>query len=413
MTTAAERFATTGYGPENLPYASFSSTGRGPRLGARLGRRVIDLKELAASVEGLDHATQTVASAANLDPLLAAGRETWSSLRRWLVDVVTTDGLADAVETSSLPVDGVNLHMPFTVADYVDFYASENHATNIGKIFRPDQAPLLPNWKHLPIGYHGRSGTLIPSGQNFPRPKGLRPEPSGTPTFGPTRRLDIEAEIGFVVGGSAPGGEVSVATAASEHIFGLVLLNDWSARDIQNFEYVPLGPFLGKSFASSVSLWVVPFDSLSAARVEPPHRDFPPADYLNDAVDGPWGLDITMEVILGGESVSRPPVRTLYWTAPQMLAHMTANGASLRPGDFFGSGTVSGPEKHQRGSFMELSWAGKEPLVLADGTEMSFLEDGQTVTLKATAPGPHGSIIDFGECTATVLPTTTKSVDNP
>ena len=406
MSTAADRFATEGFGPENLPYASFSPAGGEPRLGARLGDRAIDLAALATTAEGLDDAARAAAAAPNLDALLAAGRETWTALRSWLVGVVTADGLDGAVEAASHPVGEITLHMPFTVADYVDYYASEHHASNVGKIFRPDQAPLLPNWKHLPVGYHGRAGTVIPSGRDFPRPKGLRPEQSGTPSFGPSRRLDIEAEMGFVLGGSAPAGEVSLEQAAAEHLFGVVLFNDWSARDIQAYEYVPLGPYLGKSFASSISLWVVPWEALSAARVQPPAREHELAPYLDDTDAQPWGLDITMEVLVDGQTVSCPPVSTMYWTAPQMVAHMTVNGACLRPGDFFGSGTVSGPEKDQRGSFLELSWGGKEPFTLPGGTEMSFLQDGQTVTLKGTAPGPDGSVIDFGECTATILPAT-------
>lgn len=408
MTTAAERFATTGFGPQNLPYASFSVAGGERRLGVRLGDRVIGIAALAdaTTTPALDPTARGGVGTADLDALLAAGHTVWQPLRAWLQEVVTTDGLDDAVEAASTPLDEVSLHMPFTVADYVDYYASEHHAANIGRMFRPDQDPLLPNWKHLPVGYHGRAGTVVPSGTAFPRPKGLRPEEGGTPSFGPSRRLDIEAELGFVVGGSAPEGEVSVDRAGAEHVFGVVLFNDWSARDIQGYEYVPLGPYLGKSFASSISLWVVPFDALAEARVAPPAREHQLAVYLDDSGSQPWGLDITMEVDVDGEVVSHPPVKTLYWTAPQMVAHMTVNGASLRPGDFFGSGTVSGTEVDERGSLMELSWGGKEPLRLADGREQAFLTDGQTITLRGTAPGPDGSVIDFGECVGTVLPAT-------
>ncbi|MFF0991429.1 fumarylacetoacetate hydrolase family protein [Kocuria nitroreducens] len=406
MSTAADRLATEGYGPENLPYASFSPTGGEHRLGVRLGDRAIDVAALAAAVEGLDDAARSAASAPDLDALLAAGHGTWTALRSWLVEVVTTDGLDEAVAASSYPVEGISLHMPFTVADYVDYYASEHHASNVGKIFRPDQAPLLPNWKHLPVGYHGRAGTVIPSGQDFPRPKGLRPEPSGIPSFGPSRRLDIEAELGFVLGGAAAAGEVSLERAAAEHLFGVVLFNDWSARDIQAYEYVPLGPYLGKSFASSISLWVVPWEALEAARVAPPAREHALARYLDDEGRDPWGLDVTLGVSVDGHTITHPPVSTMYWTAPQMVAHMSVNGAGLRPGDFFGSGTVSGPEADQRGSFLELSWGGQEAFALPDGTEMTFLQDGQTVTLTGTAPGPGGSVIDLGECTATILPAT-------
>lgn len=411
MTTAAQRFSTTGFGPDHLPYASFSPAGGDPRLGVRLGDLAISLRDLVAAVAAASGPRLLVeagnaASADDLDPLLAAGHTVWRPLRAWLQEVVTTDGLDGVVEAVATPVSDIELHMPFTVADYVDYYASEHHASNIGKMFRPDQAPLLPNWKHLPVGYHGRAGTVIASGTDIPRPKGLRPEEGGTPSFGPSRRLDIEAELGFVLGGSAPHGEVSVARAGAEHLFGVVLFNDWSARDIQGYEYVPLGPYLGKSFASTISLWVTPWDALAAARVAPPAREHELAGYLDDSVDGPWGLDITMEVELDGQVLSHPPARTLYWTAPQMVAHMSVNGASIRPGDFFGSGTVSGTEVDQRGSFMELSWGGKEPLKLADGREQAFLQDGQTVTLRGTAPGANGSVIDFGECVGTITPAT-------
>ena len=407
MTTAAARFGTTGFGPENLPYASFSVGGGERRVGVRLGDRVIAVAALADQIgtPRLDAAARDAAAGPDLDALLAAGHSAWQPLRTWLQQVVTTDGLDDAVEANSTPVADVRLHMPFTVADYVDYYASEHHASNIGRMFRPDQDPLLPNWKHLPVGYHGRAGTVVPSGTPVPRPKGLRPEEGGTPSFGPSRRLDIEAELGFVLGGSTPHGEVSVATAAAEHIFGVVLFNDWSARDIQGYEYVPLGPYLGKSFASSVSLWVVPWEALAAARVAPPARDHALATYLDDSAE-PWGLDITMEVEIDGQVVSHPPAKSLYWTAPQMVAHMTVGGASLRPGDFFGSGTISGTQVDQRGSFMELSWGGKEPLQLPDGREQAFLEDGQTVVLRGTAPAADGAVIDFGECVGTITPAT-------
>ncbi len=416
MTTAAERFGAEGFGPENLPYASFSVAGGAPRVGVRLGDRAIDVAALATSLQSsataLSPDAHTAVSAPNLDALLAAGHTAWGPLRSWLQEVVTSEGLDEAVDQASHPVAEIAMHMPFTVADYVDYYASENHASNIGRMLRPDQAPLLPNWKHLPVGYHGRAGTVVPSGTDVRRPNGLRPEESGTPSFGPSRRLDIEAELGFVIGGSAPEGAVSVARAGAEHLFGVVLFNDWSARDIQAFEYVPLGPYLGKSFASSISLWVVPMAALEVARVEPPTREHVLADYLDDTVDGPWGLDITMEVVLDGESVAHPPYRTMYWTAPQMVAHMTANGASLRPGDFFGSGTVSGERPDERGSLMELSWGGREPLQLANGRQQAFLEDGQTVVLRGTAPGLDGSIIDFGECVGMITPASGGPADS-
>ncbi|MCG7300554.1 fumarylacetoacetate hydrolase family protein [Brevibacterium ravenspurgense] len=402
MTTAIDKLATEGFGKSNLPYASISA-GSMNKLVVRLGDHAIDLGKLLAD-EDLGEAEKKAVAAENLDELLKLGRKSWSAVRQAIITALEAEGSAEFAESISTDVSSAEYAMPFSPADYVDYYASENHATNIGKMFRPDEAALKPNWKHLPVGYHGRSGTIIVSGTEIVRPSGLRPGEGGIPSFGPSQRLDIEAEMGFVCGGAPAGTHVSVAEA-DEYIFGAFLFNDWSARDIQAFEYVPLGPNLGKSFASSVGAWVVPFEALKDARVEPPEREFEVADYLKDdeSTGGPWGLDILMEVDLNGEVVSRPPYATMYWTAPQMLAHMTVNGGSLRPGDMYGSGTVSGPERDQRGSFIELSWGGKEPLKLKDGSDMVFLQDGQTVTLRATAPGADGETINFGDCVGTIV----------
>ena len=336
--------------------------------------------------------------------LLAAGHTAWQPLRAWLQEVVTTDGLDAAVEEASTPLSEVELHLPFTVADYVDYYASENHASNIGKMFRPDQEPLLPNWKRLPVGYHGRAGTVIASGSDVPRPKGLRPEEGGTPSFGPSRRLDIEAELGFVVGvGSERGSSVAVSEF-DQHVFGVTLTNDWSARDIQAWEYVPLGPFLGKSFATSISGWVLPLAALQDARIEPPARDVPLQDYLKDVPDQPWGLDIDIEVRLNGEVVSRPPYAQMYWTGAQMLAHTTVNGAATRTGDFYASGTISGTEVDERGAFIEMTWNGRDPITLKDGSTRTFLEDGDEVVITASAPGADGRRIGLGEVAGRITP---------
>jgi fumarylacetoacetase len=299
----------------------------------------------------------------------------------------------------------VTLHLPVEIADYVDFYSSQHHAENLGRMFRPDSEPLTPNWKHLPIGYHGRAGTVQVSGTPVVRPSGQRKAPTDdAPTFGPSQRLDIEAEVGFVVGTPSELGRPVPLSAFPEHVFGVCLVNDWSARDLQAWEYVPLGPFLGKSFLTSVSPWVVPLAALEAARVAPPARQPQPLPYLDDTGE-PWGLDLTLEVRLNGELVSCPPFGSLYWTPAQQLAHMTVNGASLRTGDLYASGTVSGPQRDQRGSFIELSWGGTEPLTLSDGSTRTFLEDGDVVTITATAPGPGGTRIAFGEVTGRVEPT--------
>lgn len=399
----AAQYATAGFDLENLPYASFVPAQGPARLGVRIGDRVVDVAAALKHDQGTPTAVSAVAAGPNLDLLLAAGSRIWDELRARLIGLFAAATAAPALQAELYHLDAVELRLPFTVADYVDFYASEYHATNVGRIFRPDQAPLTPNWKHLPIGYHGRSGTVVASGAGITRPKGLRPEPGGLPTFGPSRKLDIEAEVGFVLGGSAPAGEVKL-TDAGDHIFGAVLVNDWSARDIQAFEYVPLGPFLGKSFATSISPWVVPMAALKAARVSPPARQTALAPYLDDGAAEPWGLDISLEVVLDGQTVSRPPFASMYWTPAQMLAHMTVNGAGLRAGDFFASGTVSGPDRSQRGSFLELSWSGKEPLVLDNGKELTFLEDENEVSIRGTAPGPHGSFINFGEVTGRILP---------
>lgn len=404
--TASQTLATEGFGIENLPYGSFEFEGK-TQLGVRLGDHVIELKSLVSKVGGLDEQTSLAASGPNLDQILAGGKTMWSPLRDWIQSTLSDESAAEDVLASAVPISEVSMKLAFTPLDYVDYYASEHHATNLGKMFRPNEDALKPNWKHLPVGYHGRSGTIFVSGTDVIRPKGLRPGEDSIPSFGPSVRLDIEAELGFVLGGSAPRGEVDVVDAA-DHIFGVFLFNDWSARDIQNYEYVPLGPNLGKSFASTVGEWIVPFEALNAARISPPERTFELASYLEDPTDenGEFGLDITLSVQLNDQVVSKPPFGLMYFTAPQMLAHMTVNGGSLRPGDMFGSGTISGPETDQRGSFIELSWGGKEPLKLDDGSEMTFLRDGDTVTMQGTAPGPNGSTISFGNCVGTIKPAT-------
>ena len=310
-----------------------------------------------------------------------------AAVTQWLSD----PAYRPVLEPMLTPVDDLALVLPFTVADYVDFYASEAHATNVGRIFRPDGPPLTPNWKHLPIGYHGRAGTVVVSGTEVRRPSGQFRTADGTIGFGPSERLDIEAEVAVVVGvGSTPGSRVATG-AFAEHAFGVCLLNDWSARDIQAWESVPLGPFLGKSFATSVSAWVTPLDALSAAWVAAPARDPRPLPYLEEATPTP-ALDLAIEVRLNGQLISRPPFASMYWTLPQLIAHLTVNGASLRTGDLVASGTVSGSDPGQRGSLLELSWNASEPLTLADGTTRSFLHDGDEVVLTASARAPRGRI---------------------
>ncbi len=389
------------FGPAALPYGVFS-TDADPdtRPGVAIGDHVLDLGAVAQAF-GAPFAAAV--SGPNLDGLLAAGRPVWDEVRAALTSWLTDPSHEAAVRPHLVDRASVTLHLPFTVADYADFYASEHHATNVGRIFRPDQEPLTPNWKHLPIGYHGRSGTIVVSGTDIVRPTGQRKPPAEpAPVFGPSVRLDIEAEVGFVVGTPSPMGERVAVDDFPDHVFGVFLLNDWSSRDLQAWEYVPLGPFLGKSFATSVSPWIVPVSALEAARVEQPVQDPEPLPYLRGSQ--PWGLDLRMEVRLNGHLISEPPFSEMYWTAAQQLAHMTVNGASLRTGDVYASGTVSGPEASQRGSLLELTWSGRDPLRLPDGTERTFLQDGDEVTITATAPGPDGTRIGFGEVTGTILP---------
>ncbi|MDP3891004.1 fumarylacetoacetase [Nocardioides sp.] len=390
---------------DNLPYAVFSRSGEGARVGVRIGDQVLDLAPVAAAPGGDLEGGPDLAAAWGqplLDPFLRLGRPTWAAARAWITSILTDAAHRRHVEPHLVPVDQVRLHPAFTVGDYVDFYASLDHATNVGRMFRPDAEPLLPNWRHLPVGYHGRAGTVVPSGTAVIRPCGQRKAPSDAgPTFGPSTRLDIEAELGFVVGTGTTLGDRVGTGGFADHVFGVVGLNDWSARDIQAWEYVPLGPFLGKSFATSISHWVTPLEALAAAWTELPGQDPEPLDYL--AVEGPAGLDIEVEVRLNEHVVARPPYSSMYWSPHQMLAHLTVNGASLRTGDLWGSGTISGPEKDQRGSLLELSWGGTEPFPVGS-EERTFLEDGDEVVLRYTAPGALGGRIALGEVAGRVLP---------
>ncbi len=358
------------YGIGNLPFGVFSVGGGAPRVGVRLDDAVVDLSEV-----------DDVFRQPSLNAFLALGRAQWTAWRERIRQHLDR----------RIPLADVRLHLPFEVADYTDFYSSEQHATNVGRILRPDRPALLPNWRHIPIGYHGRSATVVVSGTPVARPSGQL----GEGVFGPTRRLDIEAEVGFVVG--VPGSRLAT-TDFADHVFGVVLVNDWSARDIQAWEYQPLGPFLGKSFATSVSPWVVPLDALAVT--PPPRQDPRPHDYLLPAGDG---LDIRLAVEWNGTRVSEPTFRDMYWTPAQQLAHLTVNGARVRTGDLYASGTVSGPQRHQVGSFLELTWNGAEPVKLADGTTRDFLADGDTVTITADAPGAAGGRVGLGEVTGTVV----------
>ncbi|NYJ73093.1 fumarylacetoacetase [Allobranchiibius huperziae] len=392
----------TSFGLRTLPYGSFSTAqDPRPRVGVAVANQVLDVS--AASAQLLPAYAEVFASG-TLDALLAGGPDVWATVRS-AVESWVHDARARAVLHAHFhAADAVRMLAPFTVADYVDFYASEPHATAVGRIFRPDGDALTPNWKHLPIGYHGRAGTVVPSGTPIVRPRGQRRTPEGEVVFGPSTRLDIEAEVGFVVGTPSTLGEPVGLDDFDQHVFGIVLVNDWSARDLQAWEYVPLGPFLGKSFATSISPWVVPLAALEHARVAPPVRDVPLLPYLEDGGMPPWGLDLQLQVRLNGEVISEPPYAGMYWTPAQMLAHLSVNGASIRSGDLYASGTVSGPRQKQAGSMLELSNGGREPFPLQDGTTRSFLQDGDEVVISATAPGAEGTRISLGEVRGVVHP---------
>jgi fumarylacetoacetase len=383
------------FGLANLPYGVFSAQRRpDPGVGVRIGDSVLDLTRVLADA---------VFAEPSLNAFMAQGRGRWSEVRAQVSEMLISETHRSAVEAALYPLSGARLHMPFRPGDYADFFGNEYHAANAGRIFRPDAEPLGPNWKHLPVGYHGRSGTIVLSGTPVTRPRGQHKGPQDrVPAFGPSQRLDFEAEVGFVVGTGSPLGTPVTLGEFADHVFGAFLLNDWSSRDLQAWESRPLGPFLGKSFATSISPWIVPLDALEHARISPPPRDPELLPYLADTEK--WGLDLALEVRLNGHVVSRPPFATMYWTPAQMLAHLTVNGASTRTGDVYASGTVSGPDRGQRGCLLELSWGGTEPIALADGSVRTFLQDADEVTITATAPGTGGARIGFGEVAGRILP---------
>jgi fumarylacetoacetase len=365
-----------------------------------LGDHVIDLA--AAQAAGrLDRIglPDGVFADTSLNRFMALGPVAWRTTRhalRQLLDHPEPPPLLDR--------DGVEMLLPFEVGDYVDFYASEQHATNMGRMLRPGAPPLPPAWRHLPIGYHGRAGTIVVSGADIFRPTGLVASDGDDPTLQPTRCLDVEVELGFVVGVESQRGSRITGAAAAEHLFGAVLVNDWSARDIQSFEAQPLGPFLGKSFATSVSPWVVPLEALAPFAVDGPTQDPPPADYLR--CPEPRNLDIHFELSLNGSVVSRPEAAGLYWSMAQQLAHLTVNGAATRTGDLFATGTISGPTPDSYGSLMELTERGARSLALADGATRAWLADGDTVSIRGWCGGGPGDgpRVGFGEVTGTIRP---------
>jgi fumarylacetoacetase len=395
---------------DHLPYGIVCPPGDRPRVAVAVGDGAIDLASLcrAGIVRSID---EDIAEAATLNPLIDRGPETWTELRAELADVLAADRRPQGVTIHRL--HEVTTRLPIEVADYVDFYSSIEHATNLGRLFRPDSEPLLPNWRHLPIGYHGRAGTVVVSGTSITRPSGQQKAPDEPdPTFGPSRRLDIELELGAILHRSEPGRPVAIDDA-NRHIFGVVLVNDWSARDIQAWEYQPLGPFLGKSFATSISAWVVPFAAIEQFSVPAPQQDPTPLHHLRSEARS--NLDIHLEVAVStagsapgatGQSGAEQVIATtnsrlLYWTFAQQIAHMTSNGAALRTGDLIATGTISGAAPDQVGSLIERTANGTQP-ILVNGTPRSFLADGDTVTLRGRFGGPDGP--QLGPCSGTIAP---------
>jgi fumarylacetoacetase len=391
----------------NLPCGVFSAADGAKHCGVAIGKHILDVTTLEKA--GLI----TFDSGPLLDQprwnrLMAAGPDVWASLRAQLTGLLEEGAaLRSAVEPHLVPLAGAELHLPFQVAEYTDFYAGRHHAYNVGTMFRGPENALPPNWLHIPIGYNGRASSVVVSGTDVRRPWGqLKGPDDAVPRFAPSQRFDIELEMGAVVGLPSGAGRPVTVAEADAMIFGYVLLNDWSARDIQAWEYQPLGPFQSKATATTISPWIVMKAALEPFKVSTPAREVPLLPHL--AEPGPLLYDINLEVGLrpdgGAETiVSRTNYREMYYSAAQQLAHHTTSGCAMATGDLLGSGTISGPAKESRGSLLELSWGGKEPFTLAGGESRSFLNDHDTITLRGAANG-DGFTIGFGSCVGRILP---------
>ena len=408
---------------QNLPFGVFRRRGRGEaaRIGVAIGDEVVDLSRAIGQglLTGVDQEAQTAGTSRSLNAIMALGRDAARQIRHRLFAMLQQGSPDQAAVTGCLvPAETVDLLLPVEVGDYTDFYASIHHATNIGTMFRPE-SPLLPNYKFVPIGYHGRASSLVVGGTPVRRPMGqIKDDQAPTPVFGPTRALDYECEIGaYIASGNALGTEIRLADAEN-HLFGISLLNDWSARDIQRWEYQPLGPFLAKNFATSLSAWVVTADALAPFRVpafDRPSGDPDPLPYLfSDANQRSGGIDVTVEVWLStarmrAENVaavrlSRSSLATMYWTTAQLITHHASNGCNLRPGDLLGSGTISGPSRDARGCLQELVGRAGESIDLPTGEQRRFLMDGDEVTLRGFCERAGTTRIGLGECRGLVLP---------
>ena len=392
----------------NIPFGIFSHKGSSPRIGSAIGDAVIDLRAVA-KLGVFDHLniSAKIWDEDFLNAFIALGKSITGNVRTTLQNELSNDTskLKDHPEVF-IPMAEVKMHMPVQVGDYTDFYSSIEHATNVGKLFRDPENALLPNWKHLPVGYHGRASSIIVSGVDIHRPKGQTKPADSDPVYGPCRLLDFELEMGFIIGKDSSLGNSISTEEANNYIFGKVLFNDWSARDIQKWEYVPLGPFLGKNFASSVSPWVVTLEALEPFRVEGPKQEPEVLPYLQ--YTGKANIDINLEVIIqpeGGEEnvISESNFKFMYWNMQQQLAHHTVNGCNVKVGDLLASGTISGKDEKSYGSMLEISQAGKKSLSLKDGSERKFLKDNDYVIMRGYAE-KDGMRVGFGELRSKVLP---------
>jgi fumarylacetoacetase len=396
---------------QNLPYGVFSAHGLAPRVGVAIGDYVLDLWELEQDGR-FEIGPLGVFSQPSLNPFMALGPKVWSKTRARISELLRHDHpeLRDNEELrrqALVPLADVKLHMPITVSGYTDFYSSKEHATNVGVMFRGKDNALQPNWLHMPIGYNGRASTVVVSGTKVRRPRGqLKPPNVEAPSFGPCKRLDFELEMGVVVGQSSPMGEMLTEKQAEEMIFGFVILNDWSARDIQQWEYVPLGPFQAKAFATSISPWVVTREALEPFRQRGPKQEPEPLPYLRQMQ--PNNFDMELEVSLRAAQMNAPQTicrtnfKYMYWSSVQQLVHHASSGCAMNIGDLLGSGTISGPEKHQRGSLLEISWNGTEPVELDGGMKRLFLEDGDSLVMRGWCQG-NGYRVGFGEVEGTIV----------
>lgn len=409
---------------QNLPYGVFRRRGVSERfrVGVAIGDQILDLA--LAHQNGLFAGTliarANVFAAGGLNPFMVEGRPAWTAARTRVSELL--DHATSTIRTNRAlreqllcPIEQAELLLPMAILDYTDFYASAHHAANVGRMFRPDGEPLLPNYKHLPVGYHGRASSIILSGESVRRPMGqTKNDEAPAPAFGPSRLLDYELEVGYVVGaGNTLGTRIDIQRWR-EHLFGLVLLNDWSARDIQKWEYVPLGPFNAKNFATTISPWVVTFDALAPFASGPPDRapdDPATLEYLNPPGEN---FDIALEVLLHSQAmrdaglapsrISLGSLKHMYWTPAQMLAHHTSTGCNMRPGDLMGSGTISGPEEESRGCLLERTWRGTNPITLPSGEERTFLADGDEVIIRGVCEREGARRIGLGECRGMILP---------